>query len=93
MDDFESIYLTATGGLVPEARVPWVKEICGEGTPYAQAYRDFWDAREHLTERFPLEWEDEDLERIMNGIMHLEREVARQMFLNGIEYAKRGYRL
>lgn len=93
ISEFQYIYFTAIGQLIPEARVPWVKDITGKGTVYSQCYKEFWEAREHLCERFDLEWEDADLELIMDGIMHVEEAVGRAMFENGIEYAKRGCKL
>ncbi len=52
------------------------------------AYKDFWAAREHLCRRFGMDWEDEDLELIMNGILTLEQEIGKQMFFCGIRYAR-----
>ena len=64
-----------------------------EGTALDQAYKDFWTAREHLCERFGIDWEDDDLELFMNGILHLTRDLALRMFYYGMVYVRRGYKL
>lgn len=91
--DFEKIYYTMTGDLLPECCVPWVEDAFVEGTVYNQCYKNFWIAREHLCERFGMEWEDDDLELFMNSIMDLGEDIAKRMFRYGTEYAKRGYKL
>ena len=82
-----------SGQLLPDLRISWVENAFVEGTAYDQAYSDFWTAREHLCARFGLDWGDEDLELFMNGIMNLSEDIARRMFLCGVEYAKRGCKL
>ena len=91
--DFEEIYNTVAGTMSINGGVPWVEDAFAEGTVCSQAYKDFWTAREHLCDRFGLDWEDEDLELFMNGIMCLEKEIARRMFFYGIEYNKRNFNL
>ena len=90
---FEKIYMTMSGNIQMSDGVPWVNNAFAEGTAYSQAYEDFWTAREHICTRFGLDWEDEDLERFMNAILNLERDVSIHMFRYGIEYAQRGFQL
>ena len=90
MTDFERIRDSVLGYLSEPNRLPWVENISREGTAYAQAYQDFWTAREHLCERFQLDWEDEDLERIMNAVLLVEKDVARGMFDAALTYAEKG---
>ena len=92
-EDFDSIYSTMMGNIRICWAVPWVEDSFRSENGISRAYKDFWTAREHLCQRFGLDWEDADLELFMNGILKLEEEVARRMFLYGIEYAKRGYKL
>ena len=93
MDDFEEIYATMTGDRRLNGGVPWVESASVEGTDFERAYRELWMVRERLCRRFGMEWEDGDLERIMNAVMDLSEDVARRMFRYGIEYSERGYRI
>jgi len=53
-----------------------------------------WDSRVSIGNRFGIHWEeDPDLEQIMQAISDIEECVAMEMFLHGIEYAKRGFQL
>lgn len=92
-EDFDSIYSTMMGNQRICWAVPWVEDGFRNKSAISRAYKDFWTAREHLCERFGLDWEDADLELFMNAILELEREVAWRMFLYGIGYAQRGYKL
>lgn len=91
--DFQAIYDSMHGYLKKEYRIPWVKNVWEEETGFKLAYDDFWTVREHLCQRYGIDWDDEDLERIMNGIMNLDEDLCRRMFQYTIEYAKRGYQL
>lgn len=93
MDDFEEIYATVTGDRQLSGGVPWVENAFVEGTDFTRAYRDFRIAREHLCRRFNLDWEDEDLERLMDAVLCLSEDLARRMFRYGIEYANRGCKI
>ena len=87
MDEFEDIYLSMTGELEPG--LPWVENAFAEGTECSRAYQELWAARENLCRRFGMDWEDKDLERIMNAVALLEEDFGRRMFRCGIEYARR----
>lgn len=91
--DFEAIYETVCGELIPGCRVPWVENAFVPGTVLSQAYRDFWEAREQLCQRCGIEWEDEALELFMNGIHRLRKDIAWRMFRYGVEYAERARKL
>lgn len=92
--DFESIFHTVTGNHRFTPGVPWVRNLCAEGTPYSQAYQTLWDSRVSIGERFAIPWEeDEDLERMMNAICDIETAIALEMFRYGMEYAQRGFKL
>ncbi|MGM9660836.1 MAG: hypothetical protein ACI3WQ_09585 [Faecousia sp.] len=93
MTDYETIRDSVLGYLSEAYRVPWAENISREGTAYAQAYQDFWTAREHLCERFQLDWEDDDLELIMNAVLLVEKDVARGMFDATLTYAEKGRQL
>ena len=91
--DFEKIYHTLIGTLLPQFRVPWVPNIFIEGTPYDQAYQVFWDARMQMVENYGIEFECDELEDIMNAILDVEKEIGFYMFQMGMEYEKRGHKL
>lgn len=92
--DFERIFFTLTGDYQHTAAVPWVRNISIEGTDYDQAFQDLWDSRSNIGERFGIIWEeDRDLERMMNAICVIEKNVARCMFEYGIQYAERGFKI
>ena len=79
-EDFEDIYETLVGERVPEAAVPGVESIASEGSAYSEAYQSVMEARMNLARRFGMDFEDEDLERIMNAIAVIEKETAKGMF-------------
>jgi len=92
--DFTFIFETMTGNHRLTPGVPWVRNLFTAGTPYDQAYQTLWDSRVSIGNRFGIHWEeDPDLEQIMQAISDIEECVAMEMFLHGIEYAKRGFQL
>ena len=92
MDDFEknfeTIYHIVSGDTEAEPPFRWVEDASQPGTGFDRAYQDFWTAREHLCQRFGIDFEDDDLELFMNGILTLSRDIAERMFRCGVEYAK-----
>ena len=86
--DCKRILAAVVGAMEAEYPFQWVENAFTPGTKFAKAYDDFWIAREHLCKRFGIDWEDDDLELIMNGIMNLEEDIGRRMFLYGVKYAK-----
>ena len=79
-NDFEAIYETLIGQRTPETAVPGVETIAGEGSAYSAACETLMDARLSLTRRLGMDFEDKDLERIMDAVSVIEREVAKGMF-------------
>ncbi len=77
--NFEEIYLTAIGEAAEPLR--WVQEVIGSDDVYLQAWQEIDDARAQLCQRFGMDWEDPALERLVNAILVLEREVGRRLFL------------
>lgn len=80
--DFNAFYETLIGERIPAMRVPGVVCIAEEGSAYSQAYQTLMDARLSLTQRFDMEFEDKDLERIMEAVSVIEKEAARGAFLS-----------
>lgn len=93
MTDFERIRDSLLGYLRSSSRVPWVEDITRVGTAYDKAYQDLWNARANLCRRFGMDWEDADLEAIMNAVLLLEKDVARGMFDAAMAYAERDHQL
>ena len=82
-NDFEAIYETLIGQRIPEAAVPGVECIAVPGSPYAAAWETIMEARLSLARRFGMDFEDQDLERIMDAVSVIEREAAKGMFRYG----------
>ena len=84
-----NLILDMTTGVI-DAKPPfeWVENAFAPGTLFSEAYEDFALAREHLCERVGLAEDDEDLELIMNGLLKLEKDLGRRMFLCGLRYAQ-----
>ena len=84
-----NLILDMTTGVI-DAKPPfeWVENAFAPGTLFSEAYEDFALARERLCERFGMAEDDEDLELIMNGLLKLEKDLGRRMFLCGLRYAQ-----
>lgn len=59
-----------------------MRSIAGENTAYSKAWQALTDARLSLTRRFDIDFEDKDLEQIMEAVAVIERETALGMFLS-----------
>ena len=84
---FEEVLCAARGELEGEAALHWVE---GPGETYERACEELWQARRDLCDRTGIDWEDPALERIMNALDTLERDLARRMFRAGIAVARKG---
>ena len=78
----EDIYDSLQGVLVPEARVPWVKNLFLPGSPCDRAYSDMLDAYERLRDRLGVADEDEDVEHTCTKIGENRYLVSGDMELN-----------
>ena len=78
--DFDAFYETLIGHREEQFAVPGVVCVAEEGSAYSQAYQALMYARLSLTRRFGMEFEDKDLERIMEAVSVIEKEVARGAF-------------
>lgn len=93
MDDFDLIYSSTTGSLVPGYEVPWIESIFVEGTKYNAAYDRLWAARERLCQRFNIDWDDDDWHELMTGFYGVQMALGKAIFENTVQYAKRGFQL
>ena len=80
MSQFEDVYETLVGHREAPFAVPGVQSIAAEGSAYSLAYQTLMDARLSLTRRFGMDFEDKDLERIMEAVATIEKEIAEGMF-------------
>ena len=80
MNQFEEVYETLVGHREAPYAVPGVQSIAAEGSAYSLAYQALMDARLSLTRRFGMDFEDKDLERIMEAVATIEKETAKGIF-------------
>ena len=86
--DFQTIYDISMGMQDPKPPFEWLTSNFAPGTKFSEAYDDFCKSRENLCFRFGMDEEDEDLERIMHGLIKLEDDLSRRMFYYGVKYAQ-----
>ena len=84
----EDIYDSLQGVLIPEARVPWVRNLFLPGSPCDRAYSQMLLAYERLRDRLGVEFEDADVEIIINSLLDIQQLVGYEMFRCGLEYAR-----
>ena len=84
----EDIYDSLQGVLVPEARVPWVKNLFLPDSPCDRAYSNMLDAYERLRGRLGVADEDGDVEIIINSLLDIQQILGHEMFRCGVEYAR-----
>lgn len=77
---FEKVLCAARGELAEEEGLDWVE---GPGAVYEFACEQLWQARRDLCERTGISWEDPALERIMDVLDTLERDLCRRVFRAG----------
>ena len=85
----DDVYYSLQGVLMPEARIPWVKDLFLPGSLCDLAYSHMLDAYERLRDRLGVPDEDADVETIINSLMEIQGILSREMFRCGLEYARR----
>ena len=83
MKEFDAIYETLLGNLLPEYTVPGVENLFREGSFCDGKYREVWDARERLHQRLGVTHEDPDVEIIISAMTDIQNRIAEAMFLLG----------
>ncbi len=74
---------------IPESNI--VKNEFEEGSPCSEGYRRMLDAYARVCKRLGSpEWEDEDVEVIINELLDISRLVALKMFDYGLYYRHQG---
>ncbi len=83
MANWEDVYFILAGeSEEPSPLFEMVKEY-GFSQNYEEAQKSLTNARDSLCQRFHIPAEDRDLEQIMNGVLQIERDIARRAFLCG----------
>ena len=83
------IYLSLQGSLIPEAAVPWVPNLF---KPYGYCEREYNELREayaRVCTRLGIDPDDEDddMNRMVLAMEHIQEVCCKEMFRLGMEYA------
>ena len=85
----EDIYMTITGLLKEEYRVPGIENAFEPGKNcerwYAAALEAYW----RLCDRLGVVDEDDDVEIIFNSFLDIQEELAKKMFAYGVQYGEK----
>ncbi len=84
----DNIYDSLQGVLIPEARIPWVKDLFIPGSPCDCTYAEMLRTYERLRDRLGVRDEDPDVEIIISSLMEIQRILGQEMFRCGVEYAR-----
>ena len=83
----DDVYATLQGNLIPEARIPGVKNLFWEGSPCTDAYCEMYDAYMRVLTRLKEQDEDADIEIIISSLLTITRILGKEMYLCGAEFA------
>lgn len=76
-EDFEDIYCSLKGVLIPEYTIPWVENAFAHGGICEQRYGKMRDAYERVCNRLGVDVDDEDDD--LNDIVYAMGDIQRQM--------------
>ena len=83
MTEFEAIYDSLRGLLLPEYAAAGVENAFQEGSLCDTAYKEMLDAYERLLDRLGVKDEDEDVEIIISSLLRIQDHLAQRMFVLG----------
>lgn len=83
MDEFDDIYDTLMGELLPEAAIPGVPNLFAPGSECDRAYAAALDAYYRLLDRLGRQNDDPDVEIIFNAFLQICRTVGREIYRLG----------
>lgn len=83
----EAVYMTLTGDLCEENRVPGVENLYAEGAPCDRLYREMWDAYLRLLDRLGCKDEDPDVDIIIDSLLRICEIVGHGMYRCGEKFA------
>ena len=89
MEFIERVYLTVTGDLVEEYRVPGVEDLFAPGKSCERLYNQMMDAYERLVERLGGKEEDPDAEIMVDATLQLCEKVGYAMYRYGALFGDR----
>ena len=83
MDDFEDVYHTLTGEILPEYALPGVENAFAPGQPCRAAEDRLYQARDRILARLGVSGEDEDLEQMLGAFYEMQIYLCREMYRLG----------
>ena len=83
----EDVYNTLQDELIPEARVPNVRNLFYNGSPCDLAYSEMHRAYMHLLDRLNEVDEDHDVETIIGSFLTISRILGEEMYRCGAHFA------
>ena len=83
MTEFEQIYGTLLGELLPEYAVPGIEDAFAPGSFCDKKYAEMRDAYQRLCLRLGVREEDPDLEIMVNSLTDIQHHIAGEMFRLG----------
>lgn len=86
-DFIDEVYLSLTGDLCEEYRVPGVEDLYAQGTPCDLLYQEMRDAYERLLDRLGRIDDDEDLDIIVDTMTTICKETSYAMYRCGEKFA------
>ena len=85
MTEFEQIYGTLLGELLPEYAVPGIEDAFAPGSFCDKKYAEMRDAYQRLCLRLGVRDEDPDLEIIVDSLTDIQHCLAEKMFRLGTQ--------
>lgn len=89
-EDFEDIYASLKGMLIPEYTIPWVENAYVRGGVCERKYIEMRDAYERLCDRLGVDVddEDEDLNDIVNSLEVIQRQMCECLYRSTLKRLK-----
>ena len=85
MDTPEQVYAAMCGLFADDTCIPSVSNAFSPGKPCAILSDEIYDARQRLSHRFHISFEDRDLEIIVNGFLAIQHELCIKTYQYGQE--------
>lgn len=89
MENFEEIYDSMAGQLTAEAALPWVENAFSDDSLCQCEYDRMRSAYERVCQRLGGGEDDADLDRMVDALECIQRELCRRMYQLGLEQAEK----